>query len=302
MLAVAITAFAALSNRGTSAETLSARNAEGAVTAVQADDYRVIGVLDDPLAFYHDNASNFSDTWNIPITAPIETFPDTPTYEGGLYTTCSKEQVAWLREHALEASPSGSGQFDLTLQNNAADGGALSVTDLRFDGEEVPSEPLVHFGCPVGGRGMGPQQQMLVDIDGSSAVWSAPTSEGEMPEGSLVTVNLAPGEATPVRLIRSGAVDRQRQYAGRFLADIEGETVETVVLAADVEFTREAVPRFFLGYGVMAQADGLFRCGVPSTGPQFEGDETWEHSLTFATCSVQDAVDILRRASDAVAG
>lgn len=284
--------------RESSVETLTARNSQGAVAATQEEDFRVIGELEDPLAFYQDNSDNFPITWQIPTSAPFHTFPEAPEPSGD-HRACSGAQLEWLTQHAQTNSASGFGSFNLTLQNTAESGGAVALTNIRFDGEEVTSKPLVHFSCPIGGLGATGGQQMYIGTEGQPAEWGPGFGIDAKPEGSLVTINLSPGEATGVSLVRAPEVDTQRQFKGRFLATIEGEPSETVIVANDVHFRRETLPGYFVGYGPKGFVDGKLYCGVPFTGPRFAGDEVWQYASDTTPCTLSEAADILKQAKEA---
>lgn len=235
---------------------------------------------------------NVGDFWQIPTSAPFDTFPDAPKKDGD-YWACSSKQIAWLQEHALPYPVLASwGQFNVTLHHDADDAMALSLSNIRFEGEETPSDPLVRFSCPVGGVSGNQLQSILIGTDGSAARWSEAVDADSKPEGSPVTFELPAGEPTPLQLLRAPDVDQQRQYAGRFLAD-DAKTGETVVLAENVTFHRENVPGYFVGYSTAGWLDGKLYCGLPLGNPQFP-----EESV-MRPCTLAEAMATLKEAETA---
>lgn len=196
--------------------------------------------------------------WVIPASAPMTSFPQELGVDEWGYNRCSDEQYAWLEQFASPwyYNPT----LDVSLRNNADVGGAVSLTNVRFDGEETHSEPLVRFECPTGGRGDGPTQLIILDMTSGNAVWGPHYGMGDGgAEGSPVTINVAPGEATELVFTRS---DLQRSYSGRIIADVAGENSDTFIIADDVSFERNPVPGYFIGYGNQAYEDGLLRCAT----------------------------------------
>lgn len=297
LIGIVVTALTLLNTRESSVETVSARNSQGAVAATQDEDFRVIGELEDPLAIYHDNSDSFLHFWQIPISAPLETFPgDLESRDG--YMSCGEKQYTWLEEHARENKWDGWGKFTLTLQNDATSGGSVTLTNIRFEGEEVASEAVVAFVCPVAGMGSRTEQQILINTSGESAKWGPEKdTEGARPEGSPVSLFLAPGEALPLELVRAPEVDTQREYAGRFVAEIVSEAEETVVIASNALFHREVVP----GYKIAYDMDGNLECSIPLTGPRFEGDKVWQDTSDTTPCTLSEAADLLKQAKEASA-
>lgn len=284
VLAIVITAVAALGERQSSVENLSVRGAGSAETpadaALPVEEYETIGAQDP--YWFESNADRFSDQWLIPASAPIQSFPEEPKAQQNFYL-CSDAQLAWLREHAQQTSGSWS-HFRLTLHSSATSGGALSLNNIRFDGAETPSEPLIHFQCPQGGKGSHEGQIMYITADGTPARWGPEKGTDAKPEGSPVTLNIAPGEASALQLVRAPEVDTQRLYEGRFLADVV-ETGKTVVLAGDISFRREMAPGYFFGYGW--NNDPQLYCETP-------GSER-------TPCSIGEAAEVLRAAKKAAA-
>lgn len=300
VVAVGVSALTIMLGRPSSVATLAARNADGAVQLGQAEDFRVVGELVNPLSAYEGNSSNFRVFWQIPVSAPLATFPDTPAQESGYYS-CSPEQIAWLETHAHEGTVFGWGKFDLSLLNTADGGGSLSLSNVRFEGDEVASEPLVTFHCPMGGMGSAGSQSITVGVTGAPAVWGPGSGADAQPEGSVATINLAPGAASPVQLLRAPEVDTQRQYEGRFLADLVDDSGETVILAENVAFRRESAPGFFVGYGGAGFVDGILRCGVPVEEPVPGGSGETRIAADTRTCTLSEAAETLRLAAAAAA-
>lgn len=209
------------------------------------------------------SAGRYTKDWLVPASAPFDTFPTTPTRtadRSGSYRFphCSPEQISWLEAHAV-TSDAGV-RPGVKLHNTADLGGALALTNVRFEGSDVVSEPLVAFECPVGGAG--PTGALVViKMDGSPGAWG----ELELDTGAPVTLNVSPGEVELVTFEQDRSVDRQRAYSGRILADAVGRG-ETFVLANDVEFRPAHMPGYFVGYGSPAWEDGRLRCRTPENG------------------------------------
>lgn len=276
-------------------------------SAAPADPYAdalVIGEVDPPARPTHANPLD----WRVPVDAPFETFPTNfvqNTSSGETWLDCSEEQFAWLEEHAQPYdATSSSSVFNLTLRNTANEGGALPLGNIRFEGEEVDSAPWVALQCTVGGRGnAGGLQPMLINVDGSEAVYGevlSAYSEDAQPEGSPVTVNLAPGEINELVLTRDLGVDLQRQYEGRFLADVLDGSDETVILANEVSFKRQNVPGFkihYIGYDNQPEGEaGQMLCIRPIGEPNEYGNfEEYDKRA----CSTAEVVDMLKDAAAA---
>jgi hypothetical protein len=219
------------------------------------------------------------ESWAIPVSAPLESFPTSvASTQSGI--SCSDDQVAWLTAHAvplddwhptLSPSKSRSGEFLLTLRNDATTGGALALGNIRFDGAEVDSEALAWFSCPRTGKGAQPNPQTIeLDTTGAPAVWSEPVGNeagASQPAGTPAVINLSPGEILPLRVLRAESVDTQREYSGRFLADLLDGRGETVILSESVTFHRETLPGFWFGWGYTFDPDQLL-CG-PTRGDSY---------------------------------
>lgn len=226
--------------------------------------------------------------WAIPVTAPIASFPTGTVVDAG----CTPEQLAWLNQHAHHAETSDT--LFLTLHNTAASGGALPLGNIRFEGSEVPAGAWVRFECRSGGRGDGGgMQPMLLHTDGSSALYGEAmfVDDDSKPTGSPVVINLSPGELAQVPLTRHQDVDTQRAYEGRILADPLDGSGTTVSLADDVQFKRDPLPGYFLGYG--PQHDE-FQCGRPDPA----GINEWGRVPAInTTCTAQEAATLLLEAN-----
>ena len=207
--------------------------------------------------------------WRILASANLRDFPlEGEPLEGG-FIVCSNEQLAWLDANAIQDD--GYSPFvDITVHNTADSGTAMSLENLRFDGTEVFDEATVMFQCPDLGRGDGIRQVIMLETSGNAAVWgeSYGVESNPMPEGAPVTINLAPGEVTPLTFDRAVSVDRQKRYEGRILADVPGG--ETVILANDVTFRRDPSPGYFIRL-VPNVSTGLleFKCTVPDESAEW---------------------------------
>lgn len=244
--------------------------------------------------------------WKVPVDAPFETFPTNfvqSEHSESVWLECSDEQFAWLEEHAKPFdSMSDSNAFNLTLRNSANTGGSLPLGNLRFEGAETESVAWVALECSIGGRGAaGGMQPMYIDIDGTEAVYGEVLSsyaEDAQPEGSPVTVNLAPGEITELVLTRDRNVNTQRNYEGRFLADVLDGSDDTVVLANDVVFQRQKVLGYkihYIGVDYAPEGDaGSMLCIRPVGEPNEQGffDESDRRA-----CSTAEVAEMLAEAA-----
>lgn len=298
---ITIPVVAGLSERESSADTLKVMTAPDPFA-----DAEVIGE-ETTQRFEHYDPSKYQMDWKIPVDAPIDTFPLELSLnaEYGWYQ-CSEQQLEWLSKHAEPFSIfSPERSFDITVHNSASAGASLPIGNIRFLGEEVSSTPWLYFGCPGGGRGaVGGVQLLLVGVDGEEALYGEPVAasgDDVMPEGSPVTLNLAPGEVSVITLTRDESVDRLRRYEGRFIADVLDGSERTVVLADNVTFRQERVPT----YTISIQNDPAspdfqtLRCGVADPD-SFESDGSYAQFST-TTCTPQEAVEHLRLARQYVA-
>ncbi len=241
--------------------------------------------------------------WRIPLTASFEDFPLDTTIATNVdeaaaakATRCTDEELEWLRKNAFPSpspDPRDSGRtFNVAIRNEAFSGGAMSLSNIRFEGSEVPAVPTIHFACPNLGNGDSGHQEWLISVDGQPAIYGReldydPPERPQYPEGTPVTLNLQPGEYVSVLLTRDESVDTQKQYEGRFLADVVG-TDETVILADNVEFTRNAIPEHFIGFtSGNTRRLSTFVCadGQTTTNP----------------CTLEEAANLMRRAAEHIA-
>lgn len=284
---IVVPAIAKLGERASSLETLSVETAVDPYA-----DAEVIGAAEVQSAFSKDSRSD----WEIPVSAPIASFPlDNTPNEFGEFIDCSEAQLEWLEEHAKLGPGTGSAAFNLTLRNTSTTGASLPLGNIRFIGEEVESGPTVRFQCPTGGRGdTGGNQPLLIKVTGEESLYGEAlnaSGEGVMPEGSPVTLNLAPGEVSVVTLTRDASVDTQRRYEGRFIADLVDGSGETVVLAEEVTFKRAAVEGFYIGF-----PSGQMTADFVCLSPTVYGEIDSRGFPRPAPCTLSQAAEILREA------
>ncbi|WP_217132251.1 hypothetical protein [Leucobacter chinensis] len=292
-----------LADRSTRVESRSETLAvEAAAPADPYADAIVVGEIERPERPSHSNPID----WKVPVDAPFETFPTNfiqPESSESVWLECSDEQFAWLKEHAEPFdSMSDSNAFNLSLRNSANTGGSLPLGNLRFEGTEAESVAWVALECSIGGRGAaGGAQPMYIDIDGSEAVYGEVLSsyaEDAQPEGSPVTVNLAPGEITELVLTRDRNVNTQRTYTGRFLADVLDGSDDTVILANDVVFQRQRVLGYkihYIGVDYAPEGEaGSMLCIRPVGEPNEQGffDES-----DRSACSTAEVAEMLAEAA-----
>lgn len=233
----------------------------------------------------------YNEFWRIPVSAELSEFPaPSPDEHGGF--VCGEEQYRWLESQGEWFHPGlPDNTFTVTLRNSASTANALSLGNIRFEGEEIAEEPRYNFYCNRGGRGAGTLSQLLVLGDtGEAAVYSEPVNASgaeEMPAGAPVVLNLSPGEVIVVTLTRGGAFDPQRSFKGSILADVIDGDGETVVLVKDIVFHREPLQKFELQYGQFGMPDGVFYCGEPG------------NASTFASCSIAEATARARENANA---
>lgn len=290
--AVAIPLIVNFGNTSSGENTLRALSANDVATPV-------IGELEAP--FESTDVRITKDDWLIPTNAPIKSFPQNFENDGigtGMYR-CSSEQFAWLEEHAVPGFGVGPG-FSIVLHNNANQGGALALGNVRFEGREVKSAPMIAFRCFQGGKGAsGGGQLMLVDELGSPAVYGeflGVDGDDAKPEGSEVSINLDPGEVATVTLSRAESVDRSRTYEGRFVADVMDGSGTTVVLAEGVVFRRETEKEYRLSFtGDYEPSKGLYEPGSLLCS----ATEDAETGLFESTCNPQEAAQFFRAIREA---
>lgn len=135
--------------------------------------------------------------WRIPVSAPIETFPlGAKLNERGNTVDCTDEQRAWLSEWATPAGVMTAGEISAAfcgqLWNNSDSGGAVSLGNIRFEGAEESTEPVVVFFCPNGGGGMGDGTTTIaVGVDGTPAVINGRPTPCTLAEAKQLMSDLA---------------------------------------------------------------------------------------------------------------
>ena len=275
---VTITVLANMNERASSASSLEAQSERA--SADPFVDAAVIGAVEE-------------DGWQnmvlLPLDAPLSEFPVPAGVEESWGTDypCGDEQFDWLAEHGERYNPDApQNTFTVTLRNTATSSGSLALGNIRFVGEEFEEQPRYSFVCNWGGRGAGTLSQMLVvGAEGEEAVYSEPVNASgaeEMPAGSPVTLNLAPGEVLVVTLTRGDWVDPQKSYRGRFVADVQDGSGETVVIAEDIVFHRDPLDGFTLYYGAMGTPDGVFYCAREGTSKNSGDPCTLEEAARYA--------------------
>ncbi|MBC7592237.1 MAG: hypothetical protein H7226_14505 [Salinibacterium sp.] len=199
--------------------------------------------------------------WYVPLDAPFETVPIGPVAES---TYCSEEQWTWLEEWALEPQSLGAMDEDfpkaVEFQNSATDGLPLSITNLHAVGEAgVPDVPALTVYCtpPMGGFDL--PQMVKVDFSSSDpAAWGPSSEYDDEPqlEGSVFTMNLAPGETNGVLLEVNWP---EAQFRGSLVADVTvgGVTTESTVFD-DIfrPYTTTSVTLHFAGPDLYCDSGG----------------------------------------------
>ena len=275
---VTITVLAHMNERASSASSLEVRSdrADGDPFSGSS----VIGAVEQ---------SGWKNRVRLPLDAPLSEFPVPNGVEnsGGTDYLCGDEQFDWLASHGERYDPDlPENTFTVTLRNTATTSGSLALGNIRFVGEEFEEQPRYSFTCNWGGRGAGTLSQMLVvGAEGEEAVYSEPVNASgaeEMPAGSPVTLNLAPGEMLVITLTRGDWVDPQKSYRGRFVADVQDGSGETVVIAEDIVFHRDPLSGFALYYGTMGMPDGVFYCEWSGATRNFGDPRTLEEASRYA--------------------
>jgi hypothetical protein len=177
----------------------------------------------------------------IAIDAP---FADMPLDTGEM--GCSDAQSAWLKTHAVRNDTRAvvNGQPHILvsgeIRNTATTGGAVSLRNLRVEGEFETPTPRFTIECQKGGEGAGapPIWTTAVLGDPSPAVYMENPDaaqygwEGTPPDlvGTPFTENLDPGEYSQLFLLLSG-IDDTRDFTGRVVTDVVSgtETFEAVL-------------------------------------------------------------------------
>jgi len=168
------------------------------------------------------------------IDAPWAEFPvsDKPYVEGDEHS-CTDQQIAWLTANGIPNPEQGHldgetlGLVSEDLLNTAESGGAISVRNIRVEGEFLPdTRPRVSFWCFAGGVGgiEVPIYARAVIGDSTPAWFIENTDTFDSPTpldliGTPVTINLAPGESTSFYLFLD-TIDRSKDFKGRVVADV----------------------------------------------------------------------------------
>jgi hypothetical protein len=226
-------------------------------------DAPVIGEL--AFAILHTGPTGGSNFWRIPVTAPFSTMPD-----GQM---CDAAQTAWLTEHAQPGRLVGE-PVQTRVRNSADTGTSMSLGNIHVEGELVEASQVVTLQC--GGVGGGGSQIIELSLDGSPGVWGEPTmwDQNPQPQGTLATLNLAPGEVADVTFI---IADSTKRFMGRIVADLAGSESGAVVLVDGLDFPSLPMPGYYLSL-----ADGYLTCSGP------------ERPST--PCTFAEAEDLLREA------
>lgn len=241
----------------------------------------------------------------IAIDAPFTDMPlDT------LEDRCSDAQNAWLFEHGVpvdtRASVGDSTYILVTgdIQNTATTGGAVSLRNLRVEGEfETPPSPRFTISCQRGGEGAGapPIWTTAVLGDPSPAVYMEnPLGDGSggpgtPPDliGTPFTENVAPGQYSQLFLLLSG-IDDTRDFTGRVVTDVVvgTETYEAVLKEGYLQVAAPAITTVhaYIGHG------GLY-C-FPDASMVFAADFDYPTpDLSPYACTPQELVDLARAAA-----
>lgn len=299
-VSITVPVLASLGERQSSPETLQVSSASDPFA-----DAEVIGE-ETTNRYERYDPSRYQMDWRIPTDAPIETFPLELKHnlEFGWYE-CSPQQLEWLSEHAEPFSIfSPERSFDITVHNSASTGASLPIGNIRFVGEEVDSTPWLYFECPGGGRGAtGGVQLLLIGVDGEEALYGEPVAasgDDVMPEGSPVTLNLAPGEVSVITLTRDESVDMLRRYEGRFIADVLDGSNRTVVLAEHVTFRQERVPTFMISIENDPNSSNFQKLECTTADPDSLQESGIYSRTNSLPCTPQEAAEHLRLAAQSV--
>ena len=286
------------------AEDLRGQAQEGSPSSQEASSelsYPVIGHLD------RDPTPADMLFWQIPVDAPIETFPmDPKPYLTSVDPSCTDEQLAWLEEHALVQQLFGWGDagraFHLSLTNDVSSD-IMTLSNIHFEGEEVPSIPWIQFECPHEFLGESFAELIYVDATGQPAtagpddlMFIPPGDFTEpLPEGTPLIFDMQAGESGELMLTRTPSVDTSKQYHGRFLADAVGGPEDAVTLAEDVTFWRSPELGYWMGYGSYS-ADGTLMC---ADGKDVTEATAWDQYPEPQPCSLQDIRYLLEQMREA---
>lgn len=205
--------------RDTSADTLTIETQEPA-----ADTSAAIGVeLAGGFNVYDQTGDGADDIWIIPLDA----FESMPVDGDG----CTPERLEWLVDNDLKDSVPPA----VTLRNDATDGSAMTIDEIRFEGERSDeSTRVVSIQCAGYGGDAG-IQFVDVPLAGGPAVYGEPpwgdSTSGVAPAGSPVVLNLSPGELVQL-VLYADRTGFSGSFSGSIVADVTvGDTTETVSLA-----------------------------------------------------------------------
>lgn len=132
----------------------------------------------------------------------------------------------------------------IDVANDADTGGALSLTNIRFEGDVIESAPLVPARCGLGGYGDGGWlQPFTLYLDESPATYGsgaglAVDPASLLPEGEVATVRISAGEVKTIEFSFSDMRDELgsgRSAVGRIVADMVSPESGEIVLLDDVE-------------------------------------------------------------------
>ncbi|MFF2371821.1 hypothetical protein [Agromyces sp. NPDC058110] len=241
---IVIPLVADANRRDSSTDTLVVETREPAATAEAtaeaAPAITTVGIkLDGGFNAYDQTGDSVDDVWYIPLDA-MESMP----IDGN---GCTPERMEWFLENDLKDSIPPA----VTLRNDATDGTAMTIDEIRFEGERTSeSTRVVSFQCAGYGGDAG-IQFVDVPLAGGPAVYGEPpwgdSTAGVAPAGSPVVLNLSPGEL--VQLVLSANHDGfTGSFSGAIVADVTvGDVTETVSIAEGLDFyTAEHMGSFTL--------------------------------------------------------
>lgn len=166
---------------------------------------------------------------DLPVDAPLETFPLDPSGQNGL--GCSQAQVDWLAQYRVV--PDGGSEL-IDLRNTANSGGAITIRNVRVEGEFVRQDPARFiFYCDGGGAGTEPDF-VVVEVtlgDPSPGIVKYDYRSGSpIPPGTVFSMDLAAGELVQMYL-EVETLDPSQDFFGRIVADVvvDGETQQIVL-------------------------------------------------------------------------
>lgn len=233
---IAIPIIASAQQRVTTTHTISVAAAAGPVMPVGVEFVKA-----------NVNLDGNPHHWLVPADAPWETFPLMQQSEAG----CDAGQVEWLREHGINPNTAVQGLMELDLRNDATDGAAMTVTNIRTEGELSGDVTLIWVTCQYVGAGGGPQVVSL-DFSGQPAVWAEPSSDGigeAKPVGSIVSVDLAAGQLEQLFVLLPS--EQTAIFRGDIVADVRVGSEESVTeLVSDMT----AIPKPYAAFSVDAIA------------------------------------------------